>query len=56
MPVMTIGQVIDELTYSCYKHNRERAPDITPEQWKVVFSNVDAMERKLQEEEGRKKK
>ena len=43
-------KLIGELTYSCYKYNREIAPNTTPEQWKRIFSNVDTMEKRLQDE------
>ncbi len=41
---------IDELTYICYRYNRLRTPDITPEGWKCIFPNADTMERRLQKE------
>jgi hypothetical protein len=41
---------IDELTYSCYKYNRERSPDITPERWGCVFSNINLLELRYQYE------
>ena len=47
---MTITEFLDELTYANYKHNRGRAPDITPERWKTTYANVDAMEARYQRE------
>lgn len=46
------GNLIDELTYSNYRHNRTISPDVTPEEWKAVYSftNVDALERRFQAE------
>ena len=41
---------IDELTYSCYKYNRDRSPDITPEQWGKIFANANILEQKYQQE------
>ncbi len=45
-----IHGLIDELTYSCYKYNRQRSPDITPDRWRCCFSNVEALEQKYQQE------
>ena len=42
--------LIDELSYSCYKYNREQSPDITPEQWATTLPNVGEMEKRFQEE------
>lgn len=47
---MTPGEIVDYLTYSCYRYNRKISPHITPEQWKKCFPNVDAMERRFQSE------
>lgn len=47
---MTATEIVDELIYRSYRYNRLRTPDIKPEQWKAVFSNVDAMEDRLQKE------
>lgn len=43
-------KLVSEATYICYKYNRERSPSVTPEEWKVVFGNTDAMEKRYQEE------
>jgi hypothetical protein len=40
--------LIDELTYRSYKYNRERSPEIPARQWKVLFTNADIFEQKLQ--------
>lgn len=42
--------LIDHLTYASYRHNRNISPGTTPEQWKVIFNNVDEMEKKYQQE------
>lgn len=47
---MTATEIVDELIYRSYRYNRLRRLDISPEKWKVVFSNVDAMEDRLQKE------
>jgi len=48
---MTTGTLIDNLTYACYRHNRHLCPGISPERWKIIFTNVDAMEERYQDEE-----
>ena len=47
---MTLPELMDELTYANYKHNRGRAPEIPPERWKKIYANVDAMEARYQRE------
>lgn len=42
--------IIDNLTYSCYRYNRQRSPDVTPKQWSCIFNNVELMEAKYQNE------
>ncbi len=37
---------IDELTYICYKYNRQRSPDISPERWGKIFANVNTLEHR----------
>lgn len=41
-------EAIDDLTYRSYAHNRQLAPDISPERWAKVFPNVAAMEERYQ--------
>lgn len=36
--------LVGSLTYSCYRFNRERSPDITPEKWGSIFKDVEKME------------
>lgn len=48
MPTSTL---IDTLTYSCYRHNRNLFPGISPARWKRVFDDVDVMEARYQDEE-----
>ena len=46
-----IAELIDSLTYSSYRHNREISPEVTPERWRKVFGpSTDAMEQKYQGE------
>jgi hypothetical protein len=48
METKTIPQIIDYLTYCSYRFNRLNSPDISPERWSKIFSNVEAMEVKIQ--------
>ena len=48
---MTTGTLINNLTYACYRHNRRLCPGISPDRWKRVFDDVDAMEERYQDEE-----
>jgi len=43
-------ELVDELTYSSYRYNRQRNPEVTPKQWETIFSNVEAMEVRFQNE------
>jgi hypothetical protein len=45
---MTIEDAIDELTYRSYAHRRRLAPEISPERWATVLSNVPEMEQRYQ--------
>lgn len=50
---MTPRGLVEELTYSNYKHNRQRAPDITPEQWRQTIPEfTEAMEARYQRDQG----
>jgi len=42
--------IVSELVYSSYKANRGYDPTITPERWKAIYANVDAMEDRYQSE------
>lgn len=42
--------LINELSYACYKFNRERSPDVTPEQWSKVIPDALIMEKRFQKE------
>lgn len=45
-------EIIDDLTYCNYRHNRRLRPDISPERWvKVYGPNAVAMEERFQEEQ-----
>jgi hypothetical protein len=43
-------EVIDRLIFMSYRYNRLRSPDITPEQWGKVFSSIESLEKRFQEE------
>lgn len=44
-------QLIDELIYINYAHNRGLAPEKTPAQWKMVYgAQTDALEARYQAE------
>lgn len=47
---MTTSELISELTYSCYRYNRDRSPEITPEGWARVFPTGPELERRYQED------
>lgn len=55
MQTMRSDELIDELTYINYAHNRDLAPGITPERWKKVYGAeaVEKMEARLQAERGK---
>jgi hypothetical protein len=44
------NDLIDELTFRSYAHNRGLAPDVSPERWAKIFPNGPAMEARLQRE------
>ncbi len=46
--LITVAELLDELTYANYKFNRQRSPDITPEQWSKIYRNVGALEARFQ--------
>ena len=48
--VTTPQGFISTLTYANYRHNRQRSPAITPEQWQTVYGDTTAMERQYQQE------
>ncbi len=45
-------ELVDEATYICYRYNRLRSPEITPDAkgWGRIFANVDLLEQRYQEE------
>lgn len=56
MDNMKPAQVISELTYSCYKFNRETFPETTSEQWAAIFGNkTDALEARFTAETTRRR-
>ena len=46
----TYRQLVSEATYTCYRYNRNRSPDVTPEQWGRIFPNVELLEQQYREE------
>jgi hypothetical protein len=44
---VTGHELINELIYRGYKYNRQRWPDIPVKDWRCVFANAEAMERRL---------
>lgn len=47
---MTPEQIVDELTYISYVHNRLAAEHITPEQWAKHWPGAAALEARLEAE------
>ena len=47
---MTEKEIMDELIYRSYGYNRLRPPDISLEQWGLIFPRWDAYEARLKEE------
>lgn len=41
------AQLVDELTYTNYAHNRRLSPHITPERWAKIYPNAEAMEARF---------
>jgi hypothetical protein len=39
-----IRDIVDEMVYRSYSYNRQRAPDIKPEEWARIFPNGKALE------------
>ena len=39
---MTPNQLVNELAYRNYRHNRELSPNITPERWNAVYGDATA--------------
>lgn len=42
--------VVDELTYRSYQHNRRIAPGVSPERWQKIFPDAERMEHRFQSE------
>lgn len=52
---MSDKQLVDRLTYSSYKFNRLRSPQISPQRWAAIFPQGPALEAMFQmEQEARK--
>lgn len=48
---MTILELVDELTYRNYAHNRRISPGVTPERWAKAYGpTAAAMEARYQRE------
>jgi NAD-dependent DNA ligase len=50
MDLKEYGKLVKEATYINYKYNRERSPDVTPEEWGKVFQKATELEARYQEE------
>lgn len=47
----TPTQIVSDLTYINYAHNRRMSPHITPEQWAQIYGpSTPAMEERFQKE------
>lgn len=42
-----MSQLMDELTFRSYVHQRMMFPDVQPERWAAIFQNVPAMEERF---------
>ena len=55
MKTFTLDQpkeLISELTYSCYRFNRQESPHVTPDQWAKIFGpQTMAMEKRFASEQ-----
>ncbi len=52
MTIRTLTELIDELTYRNYEHNRRISPHVTPERWAKSYGpTVAAMEERFQREQ-----
>ena len=52
---MTPIDIVDELTYRSYAHNRRLSPDVSPERWMAVFGEDAAqMEERFTNDEDHK--
>ena len=52
---MTIEDMVDELTYRSYAHNRALAPDVPAARWASVFKGAAMLETRYQREIAAKK-
>lgn len=43
-------EIVDHLIYMSYRHNRKLTPEITPDQWALLFGQTAAMEARFQQE------
>lgn len=44
MPNKTEMRIVSELTYISYAHNRDIAPEVSPERWAKIFPSADILE------------
>ena len=51
---MSPEQIVDELAYINYAHNRRLQPAVTPEQWAKVYGDTPEMEARFQREQERR--
>ena len=53
MENMKPSEIVSELTYQSYAHNRQLSPDISPERWAKVFGvGAALMEERFHNERG----
>jgi hypothetical protein len=50
---LTLAVALDFLTYVNYRTNRNLSPDITPQQWTLVYGDTAEMEARYQQEKQR---
>lgn len=53
MMTTTPAEIIDHLTFASYRFNRDRSPEVAPEQWGRIFAGVEKLEARYQRERPR---
>jgi len=52
MTIRTLTELIDELTYRNYEHNRRISPHVSPKRWAKSYGpSTEAMEERFQREQ-----
>lgn len=44
--------LVDELTYISYAYNRRVSPHISVDRWRLIYTDVDTLEKRYQREKG----